>query len=63
MVGYTGIYWSNVVRPGHHISRDVNPNLIPPVQQPVTGAKRPAFAFDTTDYWIQGISLGGEYRW
>ncbi len=63
MIGYTGIYWSNVVRPGMQISRDVNPNLIPPVQQPVTGANRPGFAFDTTDYWIQGISLGGEYRW
>jgi hypothetical protein len=62
-IGYTGIYWSNVVRPGHHIDRDVNPNLLPPVAVPTTGANRPSFAFDTTDYWIQGISLGGEYRW
>lgn len=61
--GYTGIYWSNVVRPGHQISRDVNPNLLPPVNEPLTGANRPAFAFDTTDYWIQGVNLGGEFRW
>lgn len=63
LVGYTGIYWSNVVRPGHHIDRDVNPNLLPPVGTSVAGTNRPRFAFDTTDYWIQGISLGGEYRW
>ncbi len=62
-LGYTGIYWSNVVRPGQQISPDVNPNLLPPVADPFSGANRPAFAFDTTDYWIQGINLGGEYRW
>ena len=62
-IGYTGIYWSNVVRPGQHIDRDVNPNLLPPLSTPVAGANRPSFAFDTTDYWIQGINLGGEYRW
>lgn len=63
LVGYTGIYWSNVVRPGQHIDRDVNPNLLPPVGTVTSGTNRPRFAFDTTDYWIQGISLGGEYRW
>ena len=63
MLGYTFIYWSNVVRPGEHISRDLNPNLLPPPADPLTGAQRPAFAFDTTDYWAQGISFGGEYRW
>jgi len=63
MIGYTGIYWSNVVRPGQHISRDINPNQLPPVATPIVGTNRPGFAFDTTDYWIQGISLGGEYRW
>ena len=62
-LGYTFIYWSNVVRPGDHISRDLNPNLLPPPADPVTGIQRPAFAFDTTDYWVQGISIGGEYRW
>lgn len=61
--GYTWIYWSNVVRPGHQISRDINPSLLPPVEEPLVGADRPGFAFDTTDYWIQGVNLGGEYRW
>ena len=62
-VGYTFIYWSNLVRPGDHISRDLNPNLLPPAVTPMEGALRPGFAFDTTDYWAQGISFGGEYRW
>ena len=61
--GYTFIYWSNVIRPGDHISRDLNPNLFPPEADPLTGALRPEFAFDTTDYWVQGINVGGEYRW
>ena len=62
-IGYTGLYWSNVIRPGQHIDLDVNPNQLPPVGTSVSGINRPGFAFDTTDYWIQGINLGGEYRW
>jgi hypothetical protein len=62
-LGYTAIYWSNVVRAGDQISRDLNPNLLPPPADPFSGALRPAFAFDTTDYWVQGINFGGEYRW
>ena len=62
-LGYTFIYWSNVVRPGDQISRDLNPNLLPPRDAVVAGARRPGFEFDTTDYWVQGLSFGGEYRW
>jgi hypothetical protein len=62
-LGYTAIYWSNVIRAGDQISRDLNPNLLPPPAVPFTGTQRPAFAFDTTDYWVQGINFGGEYRW
>jgi hypothetical protein len=62
-LGYTAIYWSNVVRPGDHMSRDINPNLFPPPPASFSGTQRPAFAFDPTDYWAQGINFGGEYRW
>ena len=62
-LGYTFIYWSNVVRPGEHVSLDLNPNLLPPQADPLTGVQRPGFDFDTTDYWVQGINVGGEYRW
>ncbi|TWU31590.1 hypothetical protein Poly41_61470 [Novipirellula artificiosorum] len=63
MLGYTFIYWSNVVRPGEHISRDLNPNQLPPPVDPLTGPARPSFAFDSVDYWVQGINTGLEYRW
>lgn len=62
-VGYTFIYWSNVVRPGDHISRDLNTDFLPPAADPFTGSQRPAFAWNTTDYWVQGVSIGAEYRW
>lgn len=61
-LGYTFLYWSNVVRPGLQIDRDLNPNLFPPPNGN-GGANRPGFTFDTTDYWAQGINFGGEYRW
>ncbi|WP_148080407.1 BBP7 family outer membrane beta-barrel protein [Roseimaritima ulvae] len=62
-VGYTFIYWSNVVRAGDQVSTDVNPNLLPPEVDPFVGAERPAFAYRDSDYWVHGISFGGEYRW
>ena len=60
-LGYTAIYWSNVVRPGDQIDLNVHPGQIPPAAALNLG--RPTFAFDTTDYWVQGLSFGGEYRW
>jgi hypothetical protein len=61
--GYTAIYWSNVVRPGDHISTDLNTGLLPPAISPLPGVARPEFKFNTTDYWVQGINYGLEYRW
>ncbi|MEQ1825993.1 MAG: BBP7 family outer membrane beta-barrel protein [Pirellula sp.] len=61
--GYTFIYWSNVVRPGDQIDTTVNPNLLPPENPTQTAFLNPRFAFQDSDYWIQGLSLGGEYRW
>ena len=62
-VGYSGIYWSNVVRPGQHIPTMLNPEQFPPVVTNPTGDPRPLFAFDTTDYWAHGVTYGLEYRW
>jgi len=69
--GYTLLYWTNVLRPGDQIDRGVNGTLIPsfdadgaPVPPgPLAGPLRPAFEFENTNLWAQGISLGGEYRW
>lgn len=62
-VGYSLIYWNNVVRPGDQIDTDINPNLFAPEQVPFTGPLRPQFQFVDSDYWLQGLNFGAEYRW
>ena len=61
--GYSVIYWGNVVRPGDQVDLDVNPNLLAPEVNPFTGPLRPQFQFQETDYWVQGLNFGGEFRW
>ncbi len=61
--GYSFIYWSNVVRPGDQIDTTVNPNLLPPENPIQTAFLNPRFAFQESDYRVQGLSLGGDYRW
>jgi hypothetical protein len=61
-VGYTALYFPNVVRAGEQIDTDVNPNLVAPEVDPLTGALRPRFRFVQTDYWAHGLTLGGELR-
>jgi hypothetical protein len=61
-VGYTLLYYPNVARAGDQISRDLNPTRFPLSTNPASGALRPAFSYVESDYWAQGISLGGEFR-
>jgi hypothetical protein len=60
-VGYNFLFWSNVVRPGQQIDLNVNPNLLPPVVS--GGPNRPAFAFNGSNFWVQGIQFGIDIRW
>lgn len=62
-IGYSLIYWGNVVRPGDQIDLAVNPNQFAPAVTPLTGASLPQFTFNQTDYWVQGLSFGAEFRW
>jgi len=59
--GYTFLYWSSVARAGNVINPNVNPNLLPPS---VPGAQpaQPAFNWNGTGIWAQGIDLGLEWR-
>ncbi len=61
--GYSLVYWGNVVRPGDQIDLNVNPNLLAPQETTVTTPNRPQFRFVETDYYVQGLSFGGEFRW
>ncbi len=58
--GYSFVYWSDVVLAGNQIDRSVNLSQVP---GPIVGAARPGVKFQETDFWVQGISTGAEYRW
>ena len=60
LAGYTFIYWSNVVRPGDQI--DTGVNVSQRFGGTLVGPARPAFAFDETDFWAHGLSLGAAYN-
>lgn len=57
-VGYTFLYWSEVVRPGGLIDTAVS--QLPP--EPPSGARRPAFEFASDSFWAQGLNLGLDFR-
>jgi hypothetical protein len=57
--GYSLLDWGSVVRAGDQVDPTVNPNLVPPVQRPVTGPFRPALLFNRSELLAQGIDLGG----
>lgn len=55
-VGYSFIYWNNVVLAGNQIDTNVNLST-------TAGPAVPVVKFQRSDFWVQGISLGGDYRW
>lgn len=61
--GYRLVYWGNVVRPGDQIDLEVNPSLLDFDDNNDGPPFRPQFAFNETDFWAHGISVGGEMRW
>jgi len=56
--GYTFLYWSQVARPANQL--DTNASQLPP--ETPTGSREPAFTFNMSDYWAQGMNFGLEYR-
>lgn len=59
-IGYTVLYYPNVIRAGDQIDTDLNPNLLPEEADPFSGSLRPRFRFIQSDYLAHGISFGGE---
>lgn len=59
-VGYSLLWLNDFVRPGEQIDRSVNPNLIPPALP--SAPVRPLYTLRETDFWVQGIRLGLEFR-
>ena len=64
-VGYNFLYWSHVVRPGDQLDRTVNPSLAPTDQLfgNGLGANRPAFDFQSSSFWAQGLTVGLTFRY
>ena len=64
--GYNVLCWTNVVRAGEQINRNVNGTFIP---DPTTGtsagvgAAQPVFKHHESSFWVHGWSLGAEWRW
>ncbi len=64
--GYDLLYWSNVVRPGGQIDRNVNTSQLPvvnpntgtPVPSPLNGPAQPAFNYNTSNLWMSGFNAG-----
>jgi hypothetical protein len=64
VVGYDFLYWSNVARAGEQIDRSVNSTSIPNSGVTPTGdTTHPAFGFQQTGFWTQGINVGIDCRW
>jgi len=64
-VGYSFLYWSEVLRPGNQIDPRLNVNEVPTSKSfgAAGGPSRPAFSFNGTDFWAQGVSFGMEFRY
>jgi len=60
-MGYSVIYWSTVARPGDQVDLAVNSLFLDPAM-PFSGPMRPAFNFNESDYWAQGLTFGLELR-
>jgi hypothetical protein len=64
-LGYNFMYWSSVVRPGNQIDQVINPNRVP-ASSAYGGADnvtRPAFNFQNSSFWVQGMTVGLEFRY
>jgi hypothetical protein len=61
-VGYSFVYWSNVLRPGNQISRVASPTLVPTDANYGTGGpNQPIYEFHASSYWAQGLNFGLEF--
>ena len=58
--GYNFTYVSRVARPGNEVDFTVNPPYSPGAAQIVA---RPQYLNNPTDLWLQGFTVGFDYRW
>jgi len=58
--GYDAMWWSSVARPGDQIDTTVNTSQAS--GGALVGTAAPVFNFNESVLWVQGVSIGGEWR-
>ena len=62
-VGYDFMYWSQVVRPGNQVDRNINLSQSAVFGSgALTGPAYPMPLFNRSDFWAQGLNAGLEFR-
>jgi len=57
-IGYTFLYWSDVLLAGEQIDTRVNRDVLFDGAYVAGGGGGPSFAFDDTDFWSHAINVG-----
>ncbi|MSU78468.1 MAG: hypothetical protein EXS16_10285 [Gemmataceae bacterium] len=61
---YSLLYWSNVIRTGGNIDRNINPAIPPTSDTFLAGTTgSPLFNANFTDFWAHGINVGMELKY
>lgn len=61
-VGYSFLYWTNVLRAAEQIDPNINPTQFP-LRGPEAGPDAPIVRFTDSDIWLQGLNFGLTYTW
>jgi len=63
-VGYDLLYWTQVVRPGNQIDRNLNLTQSPIFGSgTLAGPAQPAALFNRSDFWAQGLTFGFQFSY
>jgi hypothetical protein len=64
--GYSFLYWSQVMRTGDQITRNINPNFNPAFSSfgtPLSGPAEPSRLERETSFWAHGVNFGVTFSW
>jgi len=63
-VGYNFLYLNEALRPGDQVDRTIDAGQVPLILRGNNiGSDRPVLPLNSTDFWVQGLSFGLEYRY
>jgi hypothetical protein len=61
-LGYSVLFWPEVARAADQVSLRINPNQFPPPQITANPTTPPVFELHRSNFWVQSLTLGLEYR-